>query len=120
MQIHTSSKDLALNTLVCASMMFLYVGGVAYVIIHGSALEERYGKTNLVAYQNLYEAFILDTIFLVTPFLGGCSAFRLVRSRDRSGKIVGWLFAVLFALLFFQSAMIEWTQYRNYLWLIGK
>ena len=34
--------------------------------------------------------------------------------------IVGWLFAVLFVLLFFESAMIEWAQYRNYQEFLGR
>lgn len=98
----------------CIFMMFIYIGGVAGVIIQGNVLEDRYGKHNILDHTNVYVAFILDVIFLVAPLLGGWSAFKLMRSSDRSGKIVGWLFAVLFALLFFQSVMIEWTQYRDY------
>jgi hypothetical protein len=114
MPTRSSSRDVALDMLMCISMMFLYIGGVACVIIQGNVLEERYGKHNILDHTNVYESFILDVIFLVAPFLGGCSAFRLLRSSDYFGKIIGWLFVVLFALLFFQSALIEWTQYRDY------
>jgi len=114
MPTHPTSRDFALNVLLCILMSTLTVGGIVYVIIRGNVLEERYGKHNLLANTNLYEAFTIAVVFLVAPLIGGCSAFRLARSADRSAKIIGWLLVVMFALFFLQAAMIDWTQYRNY------
>ena len=79
-----------------------------------SILEERYGKHNLLATTNLYEEFAIYIVFLVAPFIGGCSAFRLAKSAHRSAKIVGWLLVVMFSVFFFQAVNIAWTQYHNY------
>jgi len=109
----------AQNVCLCVWMFVLSVGGIAYVIIRDGFLEERYGKHNLLVHTNLYEAFVIDVVFLIAPFIGSCSAFRLTRSADRFLKIVGWLLLVIFSLFFFQNAEVCWTQYHNYLWVLG-
>jgi len=101
-------------------MFALTVSGIVYVIIRGNVLEERYGKPNLLANANLLEAFTIAVVFLVAPFVGGCSAFRLARAADRSAKIIGWLLVVMFALFFLPAATAEWAQYRNYQWILRK
>ena len=120
MPAHSSSRDFALNVLLCMLMFALTVGGIVYVIIRGSVLEERYGKGHLLTNANLYEAFATDVIFLVAPFIGCCTALRLSRSADRSAKIIGWLLVVMFALFFLQAAVIDWTQYRHYQLILSK
>jgi hypothetical protein len=85
-------------------MLVLIVGGIAYVIIRDIPLSNA----------NLYETFVIKVIFLVAPFIGGCSAFRLATSANSSIQIIGWLLVVIFALFFLQATLIDWIQYRNY------
>jgi uncharacterized ion transporter superfamily protein YfcC len=113
------TNGIARNVWLCISMFVLAVGGIAYVIVRDGFLEERYGKHNLLAHTNLYEAFVIDVVFLIVPFIGSCRAFRLTRSADRFTKIVGWLFLAIFFIFFFQAAEVCWTQYHNYLWVLG-
>ena len=82
-------------------MLVLNVGGIAYVIARGPVDT------------GVSEEFVITVLFLVAPFVGGCGAFRLARSSDRSAKIIGWLLVVVFALFFFQAVMVDLAQYRN-------
>jgi hypothetical protein len=120
MPAHPNNRDFALNVLLCVSMFALTVGGIVYVIIRGGVLEEHYGKGRLLANTNLYEAFTIAVVFLAAPLIGGCGAFRLARTADRSAKIIGWLLVVMFALFFVQAAVVDWTQYRYYHHVISK
>ena len=111
-------KEFAWNVLLCIWMGVLTVGGIAYVIVRDGILEERYGKHNLLAHTNVYEESVIVVVFLVAPFIGGCSAFRLARSVNRSTKIIGWLLVVMFSIFFLQAAEVCWTHYQNYMRLL--
>ena len=120
MPAHPNHRKYGSNVLVCALMFALIVGGIIYDIIRGNILEERYGRHNLLAHANLYESFAIMVVFLVAPLIGGCSAFRLASSADRSVKIIGWLLVLMFALFFLQAAAVDWTQYWNYQRILSK
>lgn len=109
-------KELARNSLLCISMFILIFGDIAYAVVRDIILEDRYGKHNLVAHTNLYEESIIVLVVLVAPFIGGCSAFRLTRSANRSTKICGWFALVVFSIGFLQAATISWSQYHKYMW----
>ena len=86
--------------------LLLICGGIAFAIVRESALVDRFGKHNLLAHKNLFEESALAVVLLVAPFVGGCNAFRLSRSANRSAKIFGWLFLVTFSLFFLQTALV--------------
>jgi hypothetical protein len=95
-------------------MLLLIVGGIAYAYIRSDILDERYGKPNVLAHVNLYEYFMVAVVFLVAPFIGGCSAFRLTRLVARPARFIGWLLVVMFSLFFLQAVLVCWSDYQRY------
>jgi|SRR5579872_1244909 len=112
------SKDVLNNLLLCIFMLILTVGGIAYAIVRDVILEDRYGKHNMLVHANFYETAVTLVVLLAAPFLGACGSFRLTRSTDRSTKFAGWLFLMIFSLLFLQSVLSFWSQYRSYIWIV--
>jgi hypothetical protein len=102
MEIRTDSqKPINWNLFSCMLMFVLTLGTIVYAIARDSGIENA----------SLPEEFVIDVILLVSPFLGICSAFRIARTENEGGKIIGWLFVAVFAVFFIQSAMIEWIEY---------
>jgi hypothetical protein len=113
-QTTTVGRGVQQSAILSAAMFVLTVGGIAYVIIRGGILEERYGKSNLLAHANLYEEFSIAAVLLLAPFIGACSAFRLARLPGRPAKAIGWLLVVTFSLFLFQAILACWSQYQRY------
>lgn len=101
MPTHPNNRDLAKNGFICILMLILNVGGIAYVIARGP-VDTGVG-----------EEFVISTLFLVAPFIGACSAFRIARSSDHSAKIIGWLWVIMFGSFFVYAAVVDCAQYRH-------
>jgi len=86
-----------------------------YVLVQHIIEESEPRKFPAVAYANLWEYSVVAVVFLVAPFVGACSAWRLVCSRDRSAVLIGWLMLVAFSLFFMMSCLIYWSDYQRYL-----
>jgi cytochrome bd-type quinol oxidase subunit 2 len=110
----TGDRKLGQSALLSFAMLLLSVGGIAYVIVRGGVLEERYGKPNLLAHTNLYEEFIVAAIFFLAPFVGACSALRMARAPERGTKVVGWLLVVMFSLFLLQAGLVYLSEYQSY------
>ncbi len=113
-QTTTEERGVRQSAIVSATMFLLTVGGIAYVMIRGGILEERYGKSNLLAHANVYEQFAIAAVLLLAPFIGACSAFRLATLPSRPAKVIGWLLVVTFCLFLLQAILACWSQYQRY------
>lgn len=84
-------------------MFVVMVGGLIYEIIRGSILEEQYGKPNLLAKTNLYDAFMVGLLFLVAPAIGSFQrsqagkVHRASRNKIHRVAILGPLLPILFS-----------------------
>ena len=92
----------------------LIAGVWAYMFVQHIIEESGARKFPAVAYTSIWEYAVVAVVFLVAPFLGACSGFRLVRSRQRPAVLIGWLMLAGFSLFFLMSCLIYWSDYDRY------
>src|SRR3974390_462103 len=96
-------KARATNRELWISLMMVAWIVLVWSVLIGRAIARSSGEREFpaLAHANSLGYFLTTATFLVTPVVGGLSAFRLVRSAPRAGSlaIVGWHLLVLFALV---------------------
>ena len=112
--IPVSQKSWRKSLFVGGSMGVLVFGVWGYMLVQHIIEESGPRKFPAVAYTSIWEYAVVALVFLVAPFIGACSGFRLVRSRQHPAVLVGWLMLVAFVLFFLISCMIYWSDYERY------
>jgi len=92
----------------------LVLGVWAYMLVQHIIGESSPRTFPAVAHASIWEYAAVAVVFLVAPFIGACSGFRLVRSRERPVVLIGWIMLVAFSLFFLMSCMIYWSDYERY------
>lgn len=114
--IPSNQKSYRRDLLVSLLMVACIVGAWGFLIAGSIARSSGERQFPSLAHASLFGYSFTTAILLVAPFIGGCSALRLVRSAARTGfpAVVGWLLLALFALVLFFSGMVCWLDYHRY------
>jgi Ca2+/Na+ antiporter len=98
----------------CIMTAALVIGTWGLVMVQHFIEESGPRNFLAVASVNIPQYFIIAAIFLAAPFIGLCSAIRVLRRRDRSMSRFGWAFAICFGSFLLFSCLVYCAEYQRY------